>query len=213
MTAIDAGSTLRRYSWWRRSSVPAMSSSGRPASASMSTAAREVLNRASVRGTESGRALRASSVLRRVAGGGTRRLTGNDPSTGMGAARGAPSASVQATVAPPKTAGATLSGCPSKPVAMRNTSSAGRARGSESRPRASMRPATTAEADEPMPPPCGMRLTQCISKPACGAPTASRPARRARTTRLSSPVGTAPSPAPSTCTRVVPTIGRTSTSS
>ena len=179
----------------------------------MSTAAREVLNRASARATESGRTSRASSVLRRDAGGGTRRLTGSVPSTGMGAARGVPSASIQATVAPPKTAGATLSGCPSKRVAMRNTSSSDRAWGSESRPRASMRPATAAEADEPMPPPCGMRLTQRISKPACGAPTASRPARRARTTRLSSPVGTTPSPTPSTRTWVAPATGRTSTSS
>ena len=78
------------------------------------------------------------------------------------------------TVAPPKTAGATLSGCPSNSVARAKMRSSSSASGSEIRPRASMSPATTAEADEPRPPPCGIRLTQRISKPACGAPTASR---------------------------------------
>ena len=73
--------------------------------------------------------------------------------------------------------------------------------------------ATTAEADEPMPPPWGIRLTQRISKPACGGPTASTPARSACTTRLSSSVGTVSAPTPSTMTRVVPVIGRTETSS
>ena len=68
-------------------------------------------------------------------------------------------------------------------------------------------------ADDPMPPPWGIRLTQRISKPACGAPTASRPARSACTTRLSSSVGTVSAPTPSTMTRVVPVIGRTKTSS
>ena len=55
-------------------------------------------------------------------------------------------------------------------------------------------PPMTAEVDEPRPPSCGIRLTQRISKPACGAPTASRPSRRARTTRLSSSVGTESNP-------------------
>ena len=131
----------------------------------------------------------------------------------MGAMRGCPPRSTQATVAPPNTAGATLSGWPSKSVARAKIRSSLRASGSAMRPRASMSPATAALADEPMPPPWGIRLTQRISKPACGAPTASRPARSACTTRLLSSVGTVSAPTPSTMTRVVPVIGRTETSS
>ena len=58
------------------------------------TPAREVLNRASARGTESGRTRRACSVLSRVEGGGTRRHTGREASTGIGAQCGSPAASV-----------------------------------------------------------------------------------------------------------------------
>ena len=157
--------------------------------------------------------MRASSVDRRVVSGGTSRLTGRWESTGIGAAWGAPSASTQATVAPPYRAGATLSGCPSKSVARAKTVSSSRACGSLIRPRASRRPARAALAEEPMPALWGMRLTQRISKPAWGASATSRPTRRARTTRLVSSVGTMPAPTPLTSTWVAPTTGRTSTSS
>ena len=102
---------------------------------------------------------------------------------------------------PPRSAGATLSGCPSISMASSSSAASSSADGPPSTSaRASTSPPTMAAEDEPRPRACGIELRQVSRSPVGCPPRASNARRIARTTRWSSSSGTTPAPAPVTST-------------
>ena len=84
------------------------------------------------------------------------------------------SPSAQAIVNPPYSAGATLSGCPSRSAASANTASSSiSSEPPATRPRAAQTPATIAADDEPSPRPCGITLSHSAAAPGVARPCAS----------------------------------------
>ena len=159
-SASEPGMTARRYSWCSRScgrgeqqvgaSAERLDQQRRPAGLERGVAVRH------------GRGQDAAGGLGRQV---VRRHDRDQRDVVVHRQVGAPGhrSSRQASVAPPSTAGAALSGWPSICVARSSTTSSDSASGSAISPRAATMPATTAAADEPSPRPCGIRLwhTRC----------------------------------------------------
>src|SRR6185437_5001409 len=158
-----------------------------PSRAATRSAARPAVCTASAWSTWAGSAARA-----RVVSSSSAAIT-HTKSTGQERSRSAraPSAAVQATVTPPSSAAATLSGWPS--------SAAASGSGSASRPAQACPAATPAAivaALEPSPRASGMRFRIANESPAGSAPAAAK----ARTNRLAPAVATPSAPSPSTRT-------------
>src|SRR4029077_2102049 len=110
----------------------------------------------------------------------------------------------QATVTPPRSAAATLSGCPSSTAA---SGSGSASRPHQARPAAT--PAAIVAALEPSPRASGMRFRIANASPAGSAPAAAN----ARTNRLDSSAGRPSAPSPSTATATPSPPGADTTTS
>ncbi|CRH64015.1 Uncharacterised protein [Chlamydia trachomatis] len=154
--------------------------------------ARETLNTASTYGTVSGSAWRAICVERVKFGTKiVARICLETPYRTVWNS----SPFFQLVVNPPKTAGATLSGCPS--IAAASSKIACLLRFPLcAKAQAAATPETIALAEDPIPRACGMRLCASRVKRKCGKPNASHALRNARTTRCVSSFGNVSSPSP-----------------
>ena len=197
-TRSSTASAGARWAWCSRSSVAAISRSGRSVRATTASAARLTLNAASRCGTK--RRQQSAGVRGRRA---FRRNECDGPDVGMHVS------------APPSRPPLVRSRCPAHSTtrlrhrgrspthcrgALRTRRPAGPAASSvetqlgrralRARPLAAASPPTAADADDPSPRECGITLRHTTSRPPAQTPAASRPRSMARTTRCDGPHGT-----------------------